>query len=208
MPSAIKGRSAPFFSRRRHAVRYARRRDRRRAPHPAQAKAADQKLKPKKQGVTVFRIALHLLLALCSSACLAQDIATCNSPAGIAYFADTGALPKSGIGWKDDQAAPAKFTIRRLGTKDFDIFSLGANKEIISAKQQGAHIFLLRASPVDAAFLVAYDEGVSEIYTLFTEMSGQGKVGVLSSRSGPQVALAKQSATVGTCGAIRFNLIP
>lgn len=136
----------------------------------------------------------------------AQQVTTCTSSEGHAYFMYMGVLEKEDSGWKIDTIPNGAFTLRKHGRDDFDIVFIDSTARNHSTTQDGAKVFPLRRNETEAAFLVHYHGSEeSQIFSFFKEKSGEARFSILVSKGGPSIY--KSSVMVGDCTPIDFKLM-
>jgi len=112
--------------------------------------------------------ALLASLLFCAVAS-AQDLATCTSPTGHAYYPNKGLVKKKDSGWSVDKISGGIVTLKKLSAKEFDILWVDTTKSIHSAVQDGGLVRLLRTGESDMTFLVFYPGQTIELYTFMQE---------------------------------------
>lgn len=138
----------------------------------------------------------------------AQELATCTSPKGYANYAQKGIVPKKNAGWAEDKITGGITTLRQLGPDDFDILFVDATKSIISAKQDGGLVKLVRAGESDMTFLVLYPGNAIELFTFMRDDAGNNVMHQLSSKGGEEARIHKSSVMVANCSTIQFPKRP
>jgi hypothetical protein len=156
----------------------------------------------------MFKTIFLLVVVLFSFSLSAQEIATCRSPSGRAFYHFDGVIKKADSGWIDDKISSGVFSFTRANDGAIDILYVDTRFKPISASQDGGIVRLLRASAANATVLVFYPDGATtEIYTFFKEKDGGHKFTLLQSKSGEQVIAPKSALMVGNCEPIRFDLL-
>jgi hypothetical protein len=152
----------------------------------------------------------HLCVALLAATVMtanAQEIATCRDPSGRAYYHFAGLVKKADARWQDDKISDGVITLTRNGN-DIDILFLDTRRKPISSTQDGAKVVLLRAGQTGIEVLVHYPEGAAtEIYSFFKESDGSSRFTLLQNKTGAAALIPKSSVMVGTCDAIRFDVL-
>jgi hypothetical protein len=137
-----------------------------------------------------------------------QEIVTCRDPAGKAYWHFDGLAEKARSGWADDKLSGGSFTLVQLESKEFDLLYVDTRRKPISSLQDGAIIRPMRASPSAVQILIYYPTGsTTEIYTFFREKDGTSRFTLMTGRVGGDAPFPKSSLLVGTCDALRMDLI-
>lgn len=150
---------------------------------------------------------LLLLVFLGSSLIQAQSITTCQNPEGYAYYHYSEQVSKTNSGFTKDKITGGMVTLQKVGEKQYDIFFVDANKQIISAVGDGGKVLLLRSSKNDATFMHSYPGKVIELYTFWIDSDGLPKYDLIQSKGGSSSPIHKAAILVGTCGPINFKLI-
>lgn len=137
----------------------------------------------------------------------AQEITTCRSPTGKAYYHFAGLIDKANAGWTEDKITGGVMTLIRTEDK-LDLLFVDALKKPISSVQDGAKIVLLRSGATSITILVHYQNGpTTEIYSFFKEKDGAFRFTHMQSKTGDTAIAPKSSLMVGTCDPIRFDLV-
>jgi hypothetical protein len=141
------------------------------------------------------------LIAAATSAS-AGTIAACGSQAGRAYYPAAGIVPKGKDGWTDDQITGGSTTLTQNTKGEFDILFKDSRGEILSSRDDGGEVVLLRKSQKEITVLVAYQTGAqaAEIYSFIREVDGKAKMLQLSSKGlSAAVAVPKAGVYVADC---------
>jgi hypothetical protein len=156
----------------------------------------------------MFKTICFLVVVLFSGSLSAQEIATCRSPTGRAFYHFDGIIKKADSGWADDKISSGVFSFIRANDGAIDILYVDTRLKPISASQDGGIVRLLRGTSTNATVLVFYPDGAAtEIYTFFKEKDGGHKFTFLQSKSGDLATVPKSVLLVGTCEPIRFDLL-
>ena len=150
-----------------------------------------------------------LLFLTCSMTIQAQEITTCQNPKGYAFYHHTpnGIVQKNDAGWLKDEITNGTTTLRKLADGKYDILIMDARKSILSLRQDGGEIILLRHSPDDATFLHIYPGNVIELYTFWKDGEGKYRFDILQSKGGKNLPIHKSSVMTGLCSSVKFDLI-
>lgn len=146
-------------------------------------------------------------LTACMALAQSEEIATCRSPSGTAYFHYSAGVDKAGSGWTDDKISKGVFTLVRAKDGSFDVLYIDGRSKPISSTQDGAMVRVLRSSSENLTLLVYYERATTEIYSFFKEKDGKSKFSMLTNKTGNGALIQKSSVMVGDCDPIRFNLI-
>lgn len=151
--------------------------------------------------------AATLLLALLSFSVQATDIASCSNPSGKGYYPETGIVSAKDSGWSEEKITDGITKLAKLDDGEYDILFVDARKEIISARQDGAHIMLLNRGESAASVLVVYPGKTAEVYTFIVTTSGKLEYIQTLSRAGDGVLITKASVMRGDCDYINFDAL-
>ena len=147
-----------------------------------------------------------LLLGLVSFNTIAQaQIASCHDPKGYAFFPFIDPVPKNKAGWTDDAITSGVVTLTKIGKNDYDLLFVDSTKRIISSKQDGGLVKLIRANQKEIAVLILYSN-IVEIYTFWKTNDGQMQYSSIQSKGGEN-PIYKTSAMIGKCDFINFNAV-
>jgi hypothetical protein len=153
------------------------------------------------------RIYLVAALFIATSVC-SQEIATCRTPTGKAYYQFAGLATKENSGWVDDKISGGVFTLTKIGSSvedAVDLLYVDTNNKPISTVQSGGIVRLLNLDSVNITVLVHYPKTVTEIYSFFREKSGRYKFSMMQNKAGVDIPFPKSSLMVGDCESIKFG---
>lgn len=152
------------------------------------------------------KITVLLFLALTSLNIFAQtQIASCHDPKGFAFYPFIDPVPKNKSGWTDDAITGGITTLIRIGANDYDLLFTDAYKRIISSKQDGGLVKVIRAGTNEITVLILYSN-IVEIYSFWKAKDGQLQYSIIQSK-GLGNPIYKTSVMVGKCDFINFNAI-
>jgi len=137
----------------------------------------------------------------------AQTIAECSEPEGYAYYHYSGIVRKDQAGFHKDKISGGVTKIEKLANGDYDLHFVDSRRIIISTKQDGGNVFLLRRSEKDATFLTIYPGKTIEIYSIWIDKENNSKFSVLQSKGGGILPIPKSSVMVGDCQFLDLDLI-
>ena len=83
----------------------------------------------------------------------AQQITKCENPKGYAYFHDAASLQKKDSGWEEDAITGGVTTLQKLGAGNYDIWLVDSRSKVISLRQDGGDVLLVRKGQKDATFV-------------------------------------------------------
>ena len=154
-----------------------------------------------------MKIVLGLIaatLVVVATTATAGTVAACGPQTGHAYYPAAGMVPKGKDGWADDRISGGSTTLTQNAKGEFDILFKDSRGEILSSRDDGGEIVLLRKSENE---LVAYSQGAQaiEIYSFVREVDGNAKMLQLSSK-GLSAAIAIPKAGVYVADCATFNL--
>lgn len=156
-------------------------------------------------------IRMCLVVALLwTTSVFSQEIATCRTPIGKAYYHFAGLAKKENSGWQDDEISGGVFTLTKIGTSvtdAVDLLYVDANKKPISTVQSGGIVRLLNFDSVNITILVYYPKSVTEIFSFYREKSGRYKFSMMQNKAGADIAFPKSSLMVGDCESIKFGAL-
>jgi hypothetical protein len=115
--------------------------------------------------------------------------------------------PRGDAGWQKDFISSGLTTLQRLDDGNYDILLVDVRKKIISLRQDGGEILLLRKGREDATFLYIHPGMVVEMYTFWTDAEGHHRYDLIQSKGGDGMPVHKSSVLIGDCDEIRFDLI-
>lgn len=137
----------------------------------------------------------------------AQAVATCSDPVGHAYYHHMPHVSKKESGFQQDKITGGLTTLQRLENGEYDILFVDIRKQIISSRQDGAKVLLLRRGKQDATFLAAYPGGAIEIYTFYSDAGNVSRYDILSSKGGDRSLVHKSAVMTGMCSEMNLQLI-
>lgn len=143
-----------------------------------------------------------VLLAVCGSQALARELAVCGPASGHAYYHSAQLVPKKAAGWKADSISGGSVTLTRLGPEEFDILFIDSTKRIISTRNDGGKVLMVRKGAADMTFLVLYPGKAVEFYSFFRNREGDAEYALLQSKGGDELPIHKSSVMVGRCSAL------
>lgn len=144
---------------------------------------------------------------IAATAANAETIVACGEQKGHAYYPEAGLVPKDKAGWINDQISDGSTTLTQDANGDFDVLFKDSRGEVISSRDDGREIILIRKSINEIAVLVVYPSGAqaAEIYSFICEADGGVKMLQLSSK-GLSVGRAVPKAGVYVAKCTTFNL--
>ena len=139
----------------------------------------------------------------------AQEITSCNDPKGYGYFHhhQGGLMSKSESGWSEEKITGGITTLKKLSDGKYDMLIVDIRKKIISFREDGSEIVLLRKGVDDATFLHIYPDNVIELYTFWKDGEGKYRFDMLQSKGGSNLPIHKSSVMTGLCSTVKFDLI-
>jgi hypothetical protein len=151
---------------------------------------------------------IFVLLVLCQAGnTFPAEIATCRNPQGYSYFHHSKLTPKGDAGWQTDSISSGLTTLQRLDDGKYDLLLVDVRKKIISLRQDGGEVLLIRRGREDATFLHIHPGMVVEMYTFWTDAEGHPKYDLIQSKGGDGMSVHKSSVLIGDCDEINFDLI-
>ncbi len=153
--------------------------------------------------VSVFFVGLWLAPEFAWS----QLIAKCGDLTGYSHYHYRSPVPKDKSGFQEDRISGGLTTLQKLGRGDYDILMVDARKQVISYKQDGGKILLLRRGKDDATFLVIFKGMVIELYTFYSDAGGEDRYDLLTSKGGDLMPIHKSSLSSGKCSELNLHLI-
>jgi hypothetical protein len=152
---------------------------------------------------------LIIFLLSLSATASAQEITSCKDPKGHGYFHHHpgGLMSKSESGWSEEKITGGITTLKKLPDGNYDILIVDIRKRIISFRQDGGEIILLRKGADDATFLHMYPGNVIELYTFWRDNEGKYRFDMLQSKGGAAMQIHKSSVMTGYCSEINFEMI-
>jgi len=94
------------------------------------------------------------------------EIASCRNPKGHAFYHDIE-------NWQRDGITGGLTTLQKLNDGKYDISIVDVRKKIISFRQDGGEILLLRKGTREATFMHIYPGTVIELYTFWIGLDGK-----------------------------------
>lgn len=154
------------------------------------------------------KVLLIIIFSFLASAS-AQEITSCKDPKGYGYFHHHpgGLLSKNESGWSEEKITGGITTLKKLSDGKYDILIVDIRKKIISFRQDGSEIILLRKGANDATFLHMYPGNVVELYTFWRDVDGTHRFDMLQSKGGTAMQIHKSSVMTGECSKINFEMI-
>ncbi len=147
-----------------------------------------------------------MLILIFSSLSLAEDIASCSSPKGKAYYFEYGLVDKKNAGWVENEKISTGITkLTKTGENEYDILFVDTRKKIISSKEDGGSVLMVSRGKNIASFLVIYPGKTTEIYTFIKTNSGVNEFINITSRASDAVLINKASLMRGDCDYIDFD---
>lgn len=147
------------------------------------------------------------ILLFISFTSFAQEVVTCRNPSGEAYYHNHGLVSRADAGWHKDKITDGLITLQKLNDGKFDILIVDAKKSILSLRQDGGEIYLIRRGKEDATFLHVFPGRAIEIYTFYRDRDGVNRFELLQSKGGDHLRIHKSSVMTGQCKSIDFSLI-
>ena len=147
------------------------------------------------------------LMGLSCAGISAQPIATCSEAEGYAYFHHSLLVPKEKSGFEKDKIGGGLFTLQLLENGEYDVLFVDVRKQIISFKQDGGLVQLVRKGASDATFLLIFPGMVIELYTIYVDASGAKKFDLLQSKGGDRMPIHKSSVMTGLCSQLNLQLL-
>ncbi len=146
-------------------------------------------------------------LALSVGDVLAQAVATCSNPDGYANYHYRPPMAKRESGFQKDRVSGGLTTLQRLDSGEYDILIVDVRKQVISLRQDGGAIRLLRRGKSDATFLVFFPGMAIELYTFYVDAGGENRFDILQSKGGDNAPIHKSAVLSGSCSMINLDLI-
>lgn len=147
------------------------------------------------------------LLIFCSGITNAQVITSCQNPKGTGFYHHHGQISSPESGWKEEKITGGITTLNKMADGKYDILIVDARKSVLSFRQDGGEIILLRKGANDATFLHMYPGMVIELYTFWKDAKGKFRFDMLQSKGGDGLQIHKSTVMIGECSAIDFSLI-
>lgn len=148
-----------------------------------------------------------ICLLLVGSQAFAEVIASCSDPKGYAQYHFHSAVPKKQSGLQKDAISGGLTTLRRLDNGEYDILIVDARSQVISFRQDGGKIMLLRRGASDATFLVVFPGMAIELYTFYVDADGGKRFDILQSKGGDGMPVHKSALMSGLCSEINLRLV-
>lgn len=144
---------------------------------------------------------------LVAGGAFAQAVANCSDPEGHAYYHHYPPVSKKESGFQKDKITGGLTTLQRLDNGDYDILIVDFRKQVISFRQDGGRIMLLRRGTNDATFLVTFPGMTIELYTFYTDADSVKRFDILQSKGGDGMPIHKSSVMTGTCSELDLHLV-
>jgi hypothetical protein len=144
---------------------------------------------------------------LAGTAIASQPIANCSNPKGYSFYHYAGVVPKDKSGFLEDQISGGLTTLQILSDGEYDVLMIDARKQVISMRNDGGRIVLLRKGSNDATFPVVFPGKVIELYSFYREQDGTARFDILSSKGGDGMPIPKSSVMSGRCSQLDLTLI-
>jgi hypothetical protein len=148
---------------------------------------------------------MTLICCLFASCSYAGEIASCQSPAGRAYYFNLGIVPDAKSGWENDKISNGSFTLVKSG-QELDILFVDVTKKVQSSKANGALVKLLRIGDSNFTVLVYYENDTIELYTFARENNGRQTMHLMQSKGGDAL-VQKSSVLIARCDSIDFQAL-
>jgi hypothetical protein len=152
-------------------------------------------------------ISILMLLPSLEGTSISAEIASCRNLKGSSYFHYSGLAAKNQTGWQNDAITGGLTTLQRLEDGKYDIVIVDVRNKIISLRQDGGDVLLVRRGATDATFLHLNPGMTIEIYTFWTDRDGYHKFDLLQSKGGDGMLIHKSSVMIGDCDPINFELM-
>jgi hypothetical protein len=153
-----------------------------------------------------FFIALVITVSLSKPIEAADNIASCGSLNGYTHYRIGAIITAESAGWTEDSITKGKTSLKKIGTKKYDILYTDTTGNIYSSRQDGASIFLVRNSGKDLAFVVFGKRGEIEIYNFYQEPNGAFKMDWAQNKGLP-LLVQKSTLMTAECSFINFTNI-
>ena len=138
---------------------------------------------------------LILCLTLFSNASMANSVSiSCGASKGYSYYFEGGLVDSSRTGFKDDGISKGQFSLILDDKGNADVITKDGTGILKSATSQGGQVQFLPAGNGSANWVIAYGDGVLEIYS-YSRASKQAT----TYRNTVGVLLAKNSLFVSDC---------
>lgn len=137
----------------------------------------------------------------------AQVVANCGQLEGYSHYPYRPPVPKNQSGFQKDRITGGVTTLQKLPNGEYDILIVDARKQLISYKQDGGKILLLRRGRSDSTFLINFPGMVIELYTFYRDSDGVSRFDVMSSKGGDRMPIHKSSVMTGQCSELNLHLI-
>ena len=96
---------------------------------------------------------------------------------------------------------------KKLNDGNYDILILDGRGELISFRQDGGEIMLIRKGIKDATFIHIHPGMVTAIYTFYRDNNGDNRFDQMQSKGGDNMFIHLSSVLTGKCKPIQFDLI-
>ena len=141
-----------------------------------------------------MRLIIFTLMLAYSSLSLAEDIASCSSPSGKAYYFEYGLVDKKNAGWVENEKISKGITkLSKVGENAYDILFVDTRNQIISSTEDGGKVLMVSRGKNIASFIVIYPGKTTEIYTFLKNNSGINEYINITSRASDAVLINKAS---------------
>lgn len=137
----------------------------------------------------------------------AQVVAKCGQLEGYSHYPYRPPVPKSQSGFQKDRVTGGLTTLQKLPNGEYDILIVDARKQVISYRQDGGRILLLRRGRTDSTFLVVFAEMAIELYTFYWDADGISRFDLMTSKGGDRITMHKSSLMTGQCSELNLDLI-
>ena len=140
-----------------------------------------------------------LILILQLEGAYSAEIASCRNPKGHAFFHVQC--------WQQDALTGGLTTLQKLDNGKYDIFIVDIRNKILSLREDGGEVLLVRKGSQDATFLHVHPGMVIELYTFWIGKDGKAYYDLVQSKGGDEMPLHKSAVYVGDCDGIDFGLM-
>lgn len=161
---------------------------------------------------TYARLLLSVVISMLAittafDAVAADTVATCKDPSGYANYHYAGLVQKKDSGFDKDKISGGLTTLVRIGKGEYDLLFVDVRKSIISTKQDGGQIRLIRRGTNDATFLVITSSFAIELFTFYKDAEGLARYDLIQSKGGDRLPIHKSAVMAGTCSELNLNLL-
>lgn len=154
-----------------------------------------------------MRYLVPIFIALASIQACAIEVASCSNPTGFAYYAEAGLVSAKDSGWSNEKITGGITKLSKDEKGEYDILFVDTRKQIISAREEGAHVLPLNRAQSAVSMLVVYPGKTAEVYTFLQNNSGRLEYLHTLSRAGDGVSITKSSVMQGPCDYINFSAL-